>query len=47
MALGPGVVHPVAAPHRHQGLIHLLLIDSEFLENRSGIALGLHGGGDE
>ena len=47
VALGPRVVHPVAAPDLDQRLINLLLVDAVFFQNLGRVALGLHDGGDE
>ena len=46
-ALGPRVVHPVAAPYLHQCLVHLFPVDSELLEHPGRFSLGLHRGRDE
>ncbi len=46
-ALGPRVVHSVAAPDLHQRLVHLFPVDPELLEHPERLPLGLHGGRDE
>ena len=46
-ALGPWVVHAVAAPDIDQRLINLFLVDAVFFQYLGRISLGLHDGGDE